>query len=105
MGDIRGDNDGIYVQGLIENIEANMLVDTGASVTIVSTKFFESLMETDQLPQIAPISVKLVSASGDEISVRGQCNMKLSFKDIEIPQNSYSGRNQNILYFRIRFLK
>lgn len=86
MGDIRGDNDGIYVQGLIENIEANMLVDTGASVTIVSTKFFESLMETDQLPQIAPISVKLVSASGDEISVRGQCNMKLSFKDIEIPQ-------------------
>lgn len=40
VGDIKGVNKGIFVKGRIEDVETRMLVDTGASVSIISSQFY-----------------------------------------------------------------
>lgn len=46
MGDIKGENEGIYVKGRIEDKKrTKMLVNTGASVTIISSQFHQILKD------------------------------------------------------------
>lgn len=47
-----------------------MLVDTGASVTIISCQFYQTLKGNEE-PQINLVPIKLVSASRNPISVQG----------------------------------
>lgn len=55
MGYIKGENEGIYVKGRIEDKKRiKMLVDRGASVTIISSQFHQILKDNVK-PQINPI--------------------------------------------------
>lgn len=77
VGDIKGGNDGMYVIGKIGSKRIPMLVDTGASVTIVSTQFYENLKL--EKPQLTQVSIKLTSASGDAIPVSEECPIQIPY--------------------------
>lgn len=59
-----------------------MLVDTGASVTIVSTQFSENLKM--EKPQITPVSIKFTSASSDAVPVSGECPIQISLENFQV---------------------
>lgn len=82
VGDIKGGNDGIYVIGKIGSKRIPMLVDTGASVTIVSTQFYKNLKL--EKPQLTQVSIKLTSASGDIIPVSGECPIQISLENFQV---------------------
>ncbi|XP_062616134.1 uncharacterized protein LOC134277851 [Saccostrea cucullata] len=79
-------NEGIYVVGKIENHPISMLVDTGASVTILSSKVFENL-DLKKGINLTPSLVKLTSANGERILVRGECPMKITVGDKTVTHN------------------
>lgn len=62
-----------------------MLVNTGANVTIISSQFFQTL-EDNEKPQINPIPIKLVSSSGNPISIQGECSIELSIENFKTAQ-------------------
>lgn len=65
------------------NKQTNTLVDTGASVIIVSTLFFEKL-EAKEKPQLTSVFVKLTSASGDDIPIKEKCPIEISFNNFQV---------------------
>ena len=99
--DIKMRNDGIYVIGKIENTKVSMLMDTGANLTIISNEFFEKL---GTKPQIKPASIKLTSASGDNIPVKGQCTVEMCLEDLKIPQKIIVAKIKNPCILGLNFM-
>lgn len=62
-----------------------MLVDTGASVIIISCQFYQTLKGNEK-PQINLVPIKLVSASGNPISVQGECFIELLIENFKTTQ-------------------
>ena len=65
---------GLYVRAQILGQTKILLIDSGADVTILSSKTFDNL---DQNPKIEPTDMKLISASGDSIPVIGTCQIPI----------------------------
>lgn len=63
-----------YTKLLINNVEVNFKLDTGAMVNILSLKTFNNL----KIPQnvLKPTSVTLKAYTGDNVNVIGVCNIK-----------------------------
>ena len=66
--------DGIYVDGYLQGKEVSMTVDSGCTSTIVSTRFYNSLLE-DSRPTLAPSTKMLKNADGHLISFLGQWHL------------------------------
>lgn len=66
----------LYVTGSIFNRISQMLVDTGASVTAVSSSFFSSLPSSPQLQPSNLLTIRTVS--GEELPVQGQTTLTLT---------------------------
>ena len=63
-----------------------MLVDTGASISIISSDILEAYNLKDKMGLLqSPIN--LTSANGERIPVRGECPLKLSVGDTNITHN------------------
>ena len=65
---------GIFVPIQINGKECKFLVDSGADVTIVNTRFLEECFG-GEIPLLEPYDVKLVSATGDPIPNSGKCDV------------------------------
>ena len=70
----------LYVTGSILNRISQMLVDTGASVTAVSSSFFSSLSARPRLEPSLLLNIRTVS--GEELPVRGQTTLILTLGDV-----------------------
>ena len=46
--------DGIYIEGMLQGVEVNLTVDTGATLTIVSSKVYEGIPE-ERRPTLIPL--------------------------------------------------
>ena len=66
----------LYVIGSILTRTSQMLVDTGASVTAVSSSFFSSLPSNPQLQQSNLLTIRTVS--GEELPAQGQTTLTLT---------------------------
>ena len=49
-----------------------MLVDSGADTTILGSKFVNTI-SSEIFPKINPSQIKLVSATGESIPLKGEC--------------------------------
>lgn len=94
VSDININKEGIYVVCNIEGIQTAILVDTGASVSILSSNFVEKSNMTDKL-EMKPCSVFLTTANGERVSVQGECHVEISFGDIKVKQNVLVANIQN----------
>ena len=72
--------DSLYVIGSIQNQSSSTLVDTGASVTAVSSSFINSLSPVPNLqPSLIP---HICTVSGEELPVLGKITLTLMFHDV-----------------------
>ena len=73
----------LYVTGSILNQKSHILVDTGASVTAVSTSFFSSLPSS---PQLQPSTLLTIcTVSGEELPVQGQATLTVTLDKTNYP--------------------
>ena len=73
----------LYVTGTIFSRTSQMLVDTGASVTAVSSSFFSSLPSS---PQLQPSSLLTIhTVSGEELPVQGQTTLTITLDNTNYP--------------------
>lgn len=61
----------------VQNEDIDMLVDTGANVTLFSENFVNRL-KTSCKPDIRPVNTSLVTATGESTPFHGQTNVTLS---------------------------
>lgn len=71
---MNGNQTGLYVRANIFGQSKILLIDSGADVTILSSK---TLKNIDQSLEINPVDMKLISASGDSIPVQGTCQIPI----------------------------
>ncbi|CAG2193218.1 unnamed protein product [Mytilus edulis] len=62
---------GAYIDVAIGNIKASFLVDTGATVTLISNKLFNSLRK-EEMPNLNQVVQTIMSANGSELNVTGK---------------------------------
>ncbi|KAL3862817.1 hypothetical protein ACJMK2_008763 [Sinanodonta woodiana] len=77
VSNVNDSNHGFFVCAKIQNYKVPLLVDTGASVTIISHKFKEKLSSMEKL-HIKPVKLNLVTATGDRRPFLGKCWVDLS---------------------------
>ena len=70
--------DGIYISGQIENVDANITVDTGASVSLISNDLYHSIPD-DKKPQLVKSNQQVSTANGVRLKCSGaaEFHMKL----------------------------
>ena len=66
---------GLYLDGVIEGIPANLLVDSGASVTVISPRIFETVQAQSE-KRLEPSKWQVKAASGALVAVRGQTSLQ-----------------------------
>ena len=71
------------VTGFCDNIAINVLIDTGASVSLISTRMVEQL---DIISNITPTSIKLKVAglSKKLLPMRGEIKLPISISNTQI---------------------
>lgn len=62
---------GIFLQTKVNEIQAKMLIDTGASLTLISKKIYD-LIPQHSRPILEEISQRVLNASGDELPQYGK---------------------------------
>ncbi|XP_060561567.1 retroviral-like aspartic protease 1 [Ruditapes philippinarum] len=68
---------GLYAYGKVGNVSVNCLVDTGATVTVISENLWLKLKSKNK---ITPFELSVSSTSGDLLKVKGQTEIDLRFK-------------------------
>jgi predicted aspartyl protease len=63
---------GMFIKSKVNGRNANMLVDTGATVTLVSIKLFESMAS----PVMTEMKREIITASRSKINVLGENNYR-----------------------------
>ena len=69
---------GLYVQGRVEGHDAQLLIDTGATVSIISSKQFE-VWDPKTRPQLRGTDVQLLTADSTEIQLLGTVSAMVTF--------------------------
>ncbi|CAC5376669.1 unnamed protein product [Mytilus coruscus] len=62
---------GAYIDLVIGNIKSSFLVDTGATVTLISKKLFNNLRK-EEMPKLNQVVQTIMSANGTELNVAGK---------------------------------
>lgn len=68
---------GIFLQTKVNEVQAKMLIDTGASLILISKKIYE-LIPPHTLPILEASSQKVLNASGDALPQYGKAIFGLS---------------------------
>ncbi|XP_061184899.1 uncharacterized protein LOC133192908 [Saccostrea echinata] len=76
-------DEGLFIAAKVQDTPMSLLVDTGASVTILSEKSFQS-MNPSKHTKITPVNTKLVTATGTTSSFIGQTRV-----EIQIDQHKF----------------
>ena len=99
---LKNDN-GIYVIGNINKQTIPMLVDTGATCSIMSTKVFDSV-PAEQRPILENRNCGIRSVSGDKIRCRGVTTFKIQFGDTTMPVEFHVADVQDHVLLGMSFL-
>ena len=78
-----GRSEGLFVEAEIHGKMIPLLVDTGASATILSEKVVKSLNPD---VKISPVNINLVTATGDKQPFLGECEVLLKLGDLQFKQ-------------------
>ena len=62
---------GIFIQGKVETMPIEWLVDTGCTTTIISAKIFDAI-QPDEQPRVLQYDGELTSVDGSTVTVKGQ---------------------------------
>ncbi len=73
--------DGLYIEGRVYNYTVTYLIDSGANVTIVNTKIYQSMTNK---PTLSSVHVRMVSANNESITCYGKAQMPIKVNDTEV---------------------
>ena len=73
---VSGNRNGLFVPGTIEGVPVSMLIDSGAAVTVISPRIYAK-MSAQVKKGLTATKWCVRSASGDNLSVEGQVELKL----------------------------
>ena len=76
VGAVSGNRNGLFVPGTIEGVSVSMLIDSGAAVTVISPRIYAK-MSAHVKKGLTATKWCVRSASGDNLSVEGQVELKL----------------------------
>ena len=62
----------------VDNMELDMEVDTGASVSIIREEMYSRLWPEEQKPSLQESAITLRTYSGEQLSIKGTLNVILS---------------------------
>ncbi|KRZ81588.1 hypothetical protein T08_5993, partial [Trichinella sp. T8] len=88
----------IFEQANVAGTDSQLLLDTGAAVTLIREDLFNSL---SLKPELQPAYFRLLSASGDPLDVMGTCRLPIRFvaqsfahtarrKELRVPRSAWS---------------
>ena len=80
---IRKQNDGLYIDGYIQGRTLSFLVDTGASVTLISTGVYHQIA-IDKRPPLVAVDVQMETADGKTIPCLGKGMFDLQVEGIAV---------------------
>ncbi|KRZ65622.1 Retrovirus-related Pol polyprotein from transposon 17.6, partial [Trichinella papuae] len=80
----------IFVQANVAGTDSQLLLDTGAAVTLIREDLFNSLSPK---PELRPVYVRLLSASGDPLDVLGTCRLPIRFVAQSFAHTLFVARN------------
>ena len=75
---------GLFVRASINGKEVNCLVDTGATLTMISTKFFETLGLNSNLEIFTP---EIITASGTPLNTKGKTEINIEINGCKCQAN------------------
>ena len=72
-----GNRKGYYCDGRINDQPMSFLCDTGANVSVLSSKWFESLSENEK-PEITSVRSRLLTVTGEDIAFKGKATFHIT---------------------------
>lgn len=70
---------------MVGELPVNLVIDTGSSVTLLSTKLFRKIADISPV-QLSPYTGKLSLADGSNLPVKGIVKILFSFQDVNVWQ-------------------
>ena len=80
----KNNDNGLFINGKIENISVSFLIDTGASVSIIRTDIYNKI-PLEMRPSLEPINTNLLGADGKSIPCKGTGWFELTLCNQKIP--------------------
>ena len=74
-------DNGIYLSGILNDLEIDFLVDSGSNSTLISFETYRTLDETSK-PALQTTNTVLMGVNKDELTVHGLANFMVTFTDI-----------------------
>ena len=65
----------------VDNVDLDMEVDTGASVSIISEETYSRLWPEGQQPSLQESAITLRTYSGEQLSIKGTLTVDVQYKD------------------------
>ena len=78
---------GLYVKASVEGMDASLLVDTGATVSVISKVVFETLSLTCKYPLVHVVQDELLAANGSPLEVIGRTRMGIAIGQSKLEQD------------------
>ena len=60
---------GMFIKAKVNGVNTNLLIDTGATVTLISTSFFKDM---NNMPTLSPSQRDILTANGESLKVAGK---------------------------------
>ena len=73
---LTGGDNGLYIDAAVQNVNVQMLVDTGANITIISPRVLMSVPK-ERRPRVEESTVTVVMADGEPLSSLGRAEFEL----------------------------
>jgi predicted aspartyl protease len=65
---------GMFIKAKVNGVITNLLIDTGATVTLISTGFFKDM---NNMPTLSPSQRDILTANGESLKVAGKTNIEI----------------------------
>ncbi|XP_041467396.1 uncharacterized protein LOC121417729 [Lytechinus variegatus] len=74
---------GLYLQGKVNGQDLKLLVDTGATNTLIGEKVFDQIEEIRR-PELLPVTSVVLQADGSQLRIRGKSMLEVQIGDIVV---------------------
>ncbi|VDI67236.1 Hypothetical predicted protein [Mytilus galloprovincialis] len=71
---------GMFLKAKVNEIVTDLLIDTGATVTVISTKMFQKM---STIPHLIPTKRDMITANGDSLHVSGNTELEIETDKFE----------------------